>query len=172
MYELKQIKEDQDLPDLTILNLCDTRWLSWSNVINNFHQIIDAIQIALQNESNNPGHSEFVDFLCDSIDAEFLIVTKFLADIFFILKKMILVFQSDYVSLSETRNQVLMVVNAINSNFIGTEENPPTYGIHLARLMDDLNLLPEDLPGMFFTFLYLENKFGFIYNFCKSLLIN
>lgn len=37
MYELKKIKEDMEVSDLTILNVCDTRWLSWSNVINNFH---------------------------------------------------------------------------------------------------------------------------------------
>ena len=45
MHELKKIKEDMDVSDLTILNVCDTRWLSWSN---NFHQIIEPIQEALQ----------------------------------------------------------------------------------------------------------------------------
>ena len=47
MYELKKIKEEMDTSDLTILNVCDTRWLSWSNVINNFHQIIEPIQEVL-----------------------------------------------------------------------------------------------------------------------------
>ncbi|CAB5362550.1 unnamed protein product [Rhizophagus irregularis] len=32
MYELKKIKEDMEVSDLTILNVCDTRWLSWSNM--------------------------------------------------------------------------------------------------------------------------------------------
>jgi len=47
MYELKKIKEEMDTSDLTILNVCDTRWLSWSNVINNFYQIIEPIQEVL-----------------------------------------------------------------------------------------------------------------------------
>ena len=53
MYELKKIKEDMEVSDLTILNVCDTRWLSWSNVINNFHQIIEPIQVALQRDVNS-----------------------------------------------------------------------------------------------------------------------
>ena len=47
MYELKSIQEDSENPDLAILNIIDTRWLSWAIVINNFHQILDDIHLAL-----------------------------------------------------------------------------------------------------------------------------
>jgi hypothetical protein len=43
MYELKAIQEDSENPDLAILNIVDTRWLSWAIVIHNFHQILDDI---------------------------------------------------------------------------------------------------------------------------------
>jgi len=103
MYELKKIKEEIDISNLIILNVCDIRWLSWSNVINNFHQIIKPIQEVLRYDCNLP-NSVTANFLYNTIDIEFLIVTKFFADMFFILKKIILVFQSNYISLSETRS--------------------------------------------------------------------
>jgi hypothetical protein len=144
MYELKKIKEDMDISDLTILNVCDTRWLSWSNVINNFHQIIDPILEALRRDYDS---SNTAKFLYDAMDTEFLIVTKYFADIFFILKKIILVFQSDYISLSETRTQLVMAYESITSNFIGSIEILPKYGTHLRKFMEEMELQHEDLPG-------------------------
>ena len=73
-----------EVSDLTILNVCDTRWLSWFNVINNFHQIIEPIQKALQRDVNS---SNTAKFLFNAMDTEFLIITKFFADIFFYFKK-------------------------------------------------------------------------------------
>ena len=81
------------------------------------------------------------------MDTEFLIVTKFFVNIFFILKKIILVFQSNYISLSETRSQLVMAYESITVNFIGSEEILPKYGTHLRKFMDELELQPEDLPG-------------------------
>ena len=81
MYELKKIKEDIEVSDLSILNVCDTRWLSWSNVINNFHQIIEPICEALHQDADS---SNTAKFLHDAMDTEFLIITKFFADIFYL----------------------------------------------------------------------------------------
>ena len=81
------------------------------------------------------------------MDTEFLIVTKFFADMFFILKKIILVFQSNYISLSETRSQLVMAYESITTNFIGSVEILPKYGTHLRKLMEELELQSEDLPG-------------------------
>ena len=81
------------------------------------------------------------------MDTEFLIVTKFFVDMFFILKKIILIFQSNYISLSETRSQLVMAYESIITNFIGSVEIPPKYGTHLRKLMEELELQPEDLPG-------------------------
>lgn len=97
MYELKKIKEDMEVSDLTILNVCDTRWLSWSNVINNFHQIIEPIQKALQRDVNSSNTAKFL-FNAMWIP-NFLLLRNFLLIFFFILKKIILVFQFDYISL-------------------------------------------------------------------------
>ncbi len=83
------------------------------------------------------------------MDTEFLIVTKFFADMFFILKKIILVFQSNYISLSETRSQLVMAYESITTNFIRSVEIPSKYDTHthLRKLMEELELQPEDLPG-------------------------
>ncbi len=66
---------------------------------------------------------------------------------FFILKKIILVFQSNYISLSETRSQLVMAYESITTNFIGSVEILPKYGTHLRKLMEELELQPEDLSG-------------------------
>ena len=134
MYELKSIQENSEYPDLAILNVVDTRWLSWANVINNFHQILDDVHQALYNQKNN---SNVASFLYEAIDTEFYIFTKFLADIFLTMKSMIMVFQSEYVTLSETKNQLTMVISSIMSDFIGSENISPTYGIHLKEYMED-----------------------------------
>jgi len=65
------------------------------------------------------------------MDTEFLIVTKFFVDMFFILKKIILVFQSNYISLSETRSQLVITYESIITNFIGSVEISPKYDTHL-----------------------------------------
>ncbi len=81
------------------------------------------------------------------MDIEFLIVTKFFADMFFILKKIILVFQSNYISLSETRSQLVMAYESITANFIRSVDILPKYGTHLWKLMEELELQPKDLSG-------------------------
>ncbi|CAH1769156.1 6227_t:CDS:2, partial [Entrophospora sp. SA101] len=134
MYELKSIQENSECPDLAILNVMEIRWLSWANVINNFHQILDDVHQALYKQKDN---SSVASFLYEAIDTEFYIFTKFLADIFSTMKSMIMVFQSDYVTLSETRNQLTMVISTITSDFIGSETMSPTYGICLKNYMED-----------------------------------
>jgi len=129
MYELKKIKKEIDIFDLTILNICDIRWLLWSNIINNFHQIIKPIQEVLRYDCNLP-NSVTVNFLYNAMDIEFLIITKFFANMFFILKKIILVFQFNYISLSETRSQLVMAYKFITVNFIRSVDISPKYGTH------------------------------------------
>ncbi|CAJ0867761.1 19088_t:CDS:2 [Entrophospora sp. SA101] len=124
------MRENSECPDLAILNVMEIRWLSWANVINNFHQILDDVHQALYKQKDN---SSVASFLYEAIDTEFYIFTKFLADIFSTMKSMIMVFQSDYVTLSETRNQLTMVISTITSDFIGSETMSPTYGILTIR---------------------------------------
>ena len=144
MYELKAIQVDSKNPDLAILNIVDIRWLSWSIVINNFHQILNDVHLALiqQKEINS-----IANFLHQALITEFYIFTKFLTDILLTLRSMILVFQSDYVSLAKTRWQLSMIIESIISDFIGSENSLPYYGVHLANYMNKYNLLSDDLPS-------------------------
>jgi len=144
MYELKLI-QDSENPDLAILNIVNTKWLSWALVIHNFHQILDDIHLALIQQKDT---NSMANFLHNALTTEFYIFTKFLADILSTMKSMILVFQSDYVSLTETRKQLSMAIESITSDFIGNENSAPHYGIHLANYMNEFNLTGEDLPGM------------------------
>jgi len=93
MYELKSIQEDSENPDLAILNIVDTRWLSWALVIHNFHQILDDIYLSLiqQKDANS-----MANFLHKALTTEIYILTKFLADILSTMKSMILVFHPEY----------------------------------------------------------------------------
>ncbi|GBC05036.1 hypothetical protein RclHR1_00060049 [Rhizophagus clarus] len=113
-----------------------------STVIHNFHQILDDIHLALiqQKETNS-----MANFLHQALTTEFYI-TKFLADILATMKSMILVFQSDYVSLTETCKQLSMAIETITSDFIGSENSAPHYGIHLANYMNEYSLTGENLP--------------------------
>lgn len=58
------------------------------------------------------------------MDTEFLIITNFLLIIFFILKKIKLAFQSDYISLSETRSQLVIAYESITANLEELELRP------------------------------------------------
>ncbi|CAG8672118.1 15420_t:CDS:2 [Dentiscutata erythropus] len=149
MYDLRDIEEEIDNPDLFILNKKETSWLSWAQVIHNFHMIIDDVYTELESQS---GVSNMAKFLYDSIDTEFYVVTKFLADIMEIIMSMINVFQSDYVSLSETRKQLNMVIETITTNFIGTEFSTPNYGTYLLMYMNENSLSNYDLPGIVVQF--------------------
>jgi hypothetical protein len=155
MYELKSIQENSENPDLAILNIVDTRWLSWATVIHNFHQILDDIHLALVQQKDA---SPMANFLHESLTTEFYIFTKFLADILLTMKSMILVFQSDYVSLAETRQQLSMVIESITSDFIGSENSSPHYGFHLANYINECNLSGDDLPSKLFINIHLFIK--------------
>ena len=71
-----------------------------------------------------------------------------MADILLTMKSMILVFQSDYISLAKTHEQLLMTIESITSDFIGSENSLSCYGIHLANYMNEYNLSGEDLSGI------------------------
>ena len=98
------------------------------------------------------------NFLYESLTTEFYIFTKFLADILSTMKSMILVFQSDYVSLAETRQQLSMAIKSITSSFIGNDNSIPHYGVHLANYMNECNLNGEDLPGELNLFYLIIKK--------------
>jgi len=70
----------------------------------------------------------------------------FLADLTTILKKLINVFQSDYVALSHIKPHLRTAINSISESFIGSADVQPTYGIILCNYMDRNNINQETLP--------------------------
>ncbi|CAG8632108.1 163_t:CDS:2, partial [Racocetra fulgida] len=170
MYELRDVEENIDNPDLFILNKKESSWLSWAQVIQNFHLIIDDVYTELESQS---GVSSMAKFLYNSVDTEFYIVTKFLADIMETLMSMINVFQSDYVSLSETRKQLNMVIETITTNFIGTEFSTPNYGTYLLMYMNENSLSNYDLPESLRTYGDSDVKFlADFYGISKPITLN
>jgi hypothetical protein len=92
--------------------------------------------------------NSMTNFLHKALMTEFYIFTKFLANILSTMKSMILVFQSDYIFLTEICQQLLMAIESIPSDFIGNENSALYYGVHLANYMNEFNLTGEDLPSM------------------------
>ena len=78
-----------------------------SNAINNLHQILDSVKNALshgmiitENKQDQKKAKELLDYL----DSDFILITKFLADLMYILSKLINIFQRDYISISNMKN--------------------------------------------------------------------
>ncbi|CAG8472995.1 9692_t:CDS:1 [Cetraspora pellucida] len=69
----------------------------------------------------------------------------FLADYFFIMKKLIRVFQSDYISFTDIQQYITMMIDAIWAQFIGNNEVLPTYGPNLLEYIAKNNLNLDQL---------------------------
>jgi hypothetical protein len=82
-----------------------------------------------------------------SLDEDFIVVTMFLADLTTILKRLINIFQSDYVALSHLKPHLNTAINSISENFIGSSEVQPTCGIILRNYMDRNSVNQETLPS-------------------------
>ena len=151
MQNLKMIQDALEDPQLNILNIVNTRWLSMSNSVKNLHQILDSIIDALRYdaeiEKNNLAKN-----LLDELDYEFIISTKYLADLMFILIKLINVFQKEYVSFADIKIHLDIAYDAITAQFIGIDGSTPSYGIHLRKYMQDFNILAENLPPFIKSF--------------------
>lgn len=128
LLTLKMVQHNLEEPELVLLNIISTRWLSFSNVIHNFHQCLESIKGALLEEAAN---NQQAASLLASINQEFEIATMFLADYFFIIGKLIRIFQSDYISFVDIQRHVTMTIDAIQAQFIGNNKVLPTYGSNL-----------------------------------------
>ena len=130
---------------LEVLNLSETRWLSLSNVVGNLYRIMDSVLSSLNEDSLTREKS--AEKLLALLDENFVIATMFLADLTSILKRLIKIFQSDYVSLSHINPHLEATVNSINKYFIGSEDVKPTYGIILRNYMDRRKISSNELPS-------------------------
>ncbi|CAG8601128.1 11660_t:CDS:2 [Dentiscutata heterogama] len=89
----KTVRQLYNESNLDILQVIKTRWLSLSNVVNNLYQIINSVISALLED-----------------------VSK--ADILSQLRRLSLVFQADYASVSEVTIQVDAIIESITIDFI------------------------------------------------------
>ncbi|CAG8685458.1 29278_t:CDS:2, partial [Racocetra persica] len=71
--------------------------------------------------------------LLEELDADFILATKFLADILSIISALCKIFQSDYVAFSDIHQELNKTIHSITIEFIGyPDENiEPTLGTHL-----------------------------------------
>src|SRR3989440_161308 len=90
--------------------------------------------------------------LLDELDYEFIISTKYFADLMFILTKLINVFQKEYVSFTDVKIYLDIAYDAITAQFIGIDGSTSSYGIHLQKYMQDFNILAENLPPFIKSF--------------------
>ncbi|CAB5366265.1 unnamed protein product [Rhizophagus irregularis] len=152
MQNLKMIQETLEDPQLAILNIVNTRWLSMSNSVKNLHQILDSVIDALRYDAEFDKKNHLASNLLDELNCDFIISTKYLADLMFILTKLINVFQREYVSFADIKIHLDMVYDAITAQFIGFDGSTPSYGTHLRKYMQDFNISPEKLPPFIKSF--------------------
>ncbi|GBB99207.1 hypothetical protein RclHR1_03450002 [Rhizophagus clarus] len=142
---LHAMQDINDEPILEVLNLIETRWLSLSNVVGNLYKIIDSVLASL-NEDSLEGENAAKN-LIPLLDEEFVIATMFLADLTTILKRLIKVFQSDYVALSHLKPHLKAAIDSISEDFVGSANIQPKYGIILHNYMDQKRLKSDNLPS-------------------------
>ena len=126
-----------------------------SNVVHNLHQVIFSVIDALNDDminTDNPKDRTRASQLVNNFDPEFIISTMFLADLIYILSKMIKIFQRDHVDLSELKHSLEMTISAIKAQFIGTEEVSPTYGTILYKYIEDNNIHSNSIPSFILKF--------------------
>ena len=133
--------DDDDDPRLAILKLISTRWLSLSQTVSNLHQTLNSIITSLQTDIIvDEDGAELAEKLLEELDPKFILATKFLADLFSILQRLIKAFQGDFITLSDVHYHLNSTILAIQTTFIGDDDTPPTYGRHLLEYIENNQL--------------------------------
>ena len=134
---LRMMQDINDEPSLKILNLCDTRWLSFSNSVNNLYKILNSV-LATLNDYVNEGDKQ-AQLLYNQLDQDFIFATTYFADLTNILKKLINTFQLDFLSLSLFKKSLNNTINEIEYEFIGNEQFPPNNGLIFKEYLNKHN---------------------------------
>ena len=95
---------------------------------------MDSVLASLNEDSL--GGEKAAENLIPLLNEDFIIATMFLADLTTILKRLIKVFQSDYVALSHLKPHLKAAIDSISEDFIGSDMQHPTHGIILRNFMD------------------------------------
>ena len=102
--------------------------------------------LASLNEDSLEGEKT-AENLIPLLDEKFVVATMFLADLTTALKRLIKVFQADYVALSHLKPHLKAAIDSISEDFIGSNDVQPKYGIILRNYMDRKGIHPRDLPN-------------------------
>ncbi len=155
MLNLKMIQESNDDPQLAILNIINTRWLSLSNVVKNLYQILDSIIDALNFDSLHASDQRDRDRtkkILELIDSKFKITTMYMADLTYILTILCKTFQQDIISLSEVKSSLDAAIATIKTQFIGIDDQPPIYGTNLQQYLQKNPFYNNHIPDDFVHF--------------------
>ena len=145
--------DDDDDPGLAILKLVSTRWLSLSQTVSNLHQTLNSIITSLQTDIIvDEDGAELAKKLLEELDPSFILATKFLADLFSILQRLIKAFQGDFITLSDMHYHLNSTILTIQTIFIGDDDTPPTYGKHLLEYIKSNQLSLSSIPSTFSEF--------------------
>jgi len=145
--------DDDDDPGLAILKLVSTRWLSLSQTVSNLHQTLNSIITSLQTDIIvDEDGAELAKKLLEELNPSFILATKFLADLFSILQRLIKAFQGDFITLSDVHYHLNSTILAIQTTFIGDDDTPPTYGKHLLEYIESNQLSLSSIPSTFSEF--------------------
>lgn len=134
---LRMMQDINDEPPLKILNLCDTRWLSFSNSVSNLYKIMDSVLATLDDYVNEG--DKHAQLLYDQLDQDFILATMYLADLTNILKKLINTFQLDFLSLSQFKKSLNNTINEIEYEFIDNEQFPSNNGLIFKEYLNKNN---------------------------------
>ncbi len=118
MQNLKLMQNINKDPQLTILNIINTRWLSMLNIVYNLYQVIFLVINILNDDIINAEHSKDKNKafqLVNALDLKFIIIIIFLADLMYILSKMIKTFQYDHIDLSKVKYSLKITISAIEA---------------------------------------------------------
>ncbi|CAG8501312.1 162_t:CDS:2 [Scutellospora calospora] len=155
MLNLRMIQETNNDPQLNLLNIINTQWLSMSNAVKNLHQILDSVKDALNNDIitvENKQDQKKAKELLNNLDPNFILITKFLTDLMFILTKLINLFQQDYITISNIWFNLEITISAIKIQFIGNKNTKPTYGTFLHEYIDKNSIDLAQIPSSIMEF--------------------
>jgi len=114
------------------------------------HQSLNSIISALQTDILvDEDGAELAKKLLEELDPNFILATKFLADLFDILQRLIKAFQEDYITLSDVHYHLNSTILAIQTMFIGDDNTPPTYGKNLLEYIESNHLSLDSIPDSF-----------------------
>ncbi|CAG8584582.1 1171_t:CDS:2, partial [Scutellospora calospora] len=124
IINLRLIEQIFDDPNLVLLQIINTRWLSLSNVVSNLHQILKSVKTVLNEDSSK---NIITQRLYNAMDQTFYLATKV------------------YTYLNTT-------INTITTQYIGRNRILLNYGNFLREYINEQNILFEDLSDFILQF--------------------